>query len=438
MSVHLERAQLLLGQNRYEQAEEELGRVLVEDAQNSTAHSLMSVCLLAREKFDAATEHAAEAVRLDPDNSMAHAAAAHVWLARNYLDRAEKAARVAIALDPYNANWRALLSTTLFRAQRWPEALDAANAALEVDPEHVDALNLQAAALRQLGRSAEARSSLKEALQQNPAEAWTHANLGWNCLHSGNHRDAERHFREALRLDPELEIARSGVIEAIKAKNPVYRLILRGFLRLARLTSQGQWIMLIGAFFGFRMAMDLADEHPQLRIVLWPLVGMYMLVVVLSWFTTPLSNLLLRLHPLGKLALSKDERRASNCVGGSLGAALVLAALWLALDDQAFMMLAIISALFAVPLAMTFSCAEPAARRWMWRYTLVVGVLGMATVLVLLTDFLPQAARQVVLGRDELREAAFALVRRGVWLYSWGCMLSVWAVNIARTRAWKK
>ena len=35
MSVQIERARLLLGQNRYEQAEQELGRLLVEDGRKA-------------------------------------------------------------------------------------------------------------------------------------------------------------------------------------------------------------------------------------------------------------------------------------------------------------------------------------------------------------------------------------------------------------------
>ncbi len=430
---------MLLGQNRYEQAEQELGRVLVEDAHNSTAHALLAICLLARDKFDAASEHAAEAIRLDPDSAFAHGAAAQVWQERNYLDRAEQAARTAVALDPFGAHWQSLLGGVLFRAQRWPAALEAANAALELDPEDVDALNLQAATLRQLGRPSDARGSLRKALQQDPHEAWTHANLGWTCLQQGQQREAEQHFREALRLDPELEIARKGVVEAIKAKNPVYRLILRGFLWLNRRTTKGQWYLVLGAYLGYRVALNLAQEHPEWGLVLWPLVGLYIFLVVLTWFTAPLSNLLLRLHPLGRLALSPDERRGSNWVGGALGLGLAFLALWLATDSLAALFLAAVSAAFAIPLAMTFSCSEPAARRWMVRYTACVALIGSVTAAVMLSDFLPQAARQLLFRQNGAHVvAAFRLASRCFELFLWGCGLSVWAVNIAKSVAWKK
>jgi hypothetical protein len=207
-------------------------------------------------------------------------------------------------------------------------------------------------------------------------------------LQQGKQREAEQHFREALRLDPELEFARAGIIEAIKAKNPVYRSILRGFLWISRRTTSGQWYLVLGAYFGYRLAMSTARIYPEWGILLWPLVGVYLAFVLVSWFATPLSNLCLRLHPLGKLALSKDERRASNWVGGSLGCALVALAAWLALDSETAMVVAMMSGVFAIPLAMTFSCQEPQARRWISIYTAGVAALGAVALSMLLVNTL--------------------------------------------------
>ena len=266
-----------------------------------------------------------------------------------------------MALDPFGAHWQSLLGGVLFRAQRWPAALEAANAALELDPEDVDALNLQAATLRQLGRPSDARGSLRKALQQDPHEAWTHANLGWTCLQQGQQREAEQHFREALRLDPELEIARKGVVEAIKAKNPVYRLILRGFLWLNRRTTKGQWYLVLGAYLGYRVALNLAQEHPEWGLVLWPLVGLYIFLVVLTWFTAPLRTCSCACTRwAGWPCLRTNGGVRIGWAALELGLAFL--ALWLATNSLAALFLAAVSAAFAIPLAMTFSCSEPAAR----------------------------------------------------------------------------
>ena len=56
-----------------------------------------------------------------------------------------------------------------------------------------------------------------EALGRNPENAHTNANQGWSLLHGGQPGKALEHFREALRLDPDLEFARAGMVEALKA-----------------------------------------------------------------------------------------------------------------------------------------------------------------------------------------------------------------------------
>jgi tetratricopeptide (TPR) repeat protein len=437
MPGHLERARLLYGQERYDLAERELGLSLVEDAQNAAAHALLALCLAEREQFESASEQAAEAVRLAPDDAFGHATAARVWLLRNYLDRAEEAARTSIALDPYNEQWHSLLAAILFRRERWPEALDAAEGALAIDPENVEALNLQAAALRQLGRSSEARGSLQDALAQRPDSAWTHANLGWTCLQQGNPRQAEHHFREALRLDPECEIARRGAIEAIKAKNPVYRWILGGFMWMNRQTTRGQWYIVLGGYIGYRMAASLAQDYPQWGPVLWPLVYLYIGFVVLTWFTTPLSNLFLRLHPFGRLALSKDERRASNWVGGSLGLALLACLAAIVLDSGALVKLAFSFAIFAIPLAMTFQCSETKSRRWMVYYSAALAAAGFVVLLFCLLAMLPPPTIIKLLGDDGNVGRFLTLFQQCDLVFIWGCFLSVWAANIAKSVAWK-
>ncbi len=50
--------------------------------------------------------------------------------------------------------------------------------------------------------------TLGSALANDPENALTHANQGWALLHRGDHERALEHFREALRIDPELEWAR--------------------------------------------------------------------------------------------------------------------------------------------------------------------------------------------------------------------------------------
>ncbi len=93
----------------------------------------------------------------------------------------------------------------------------------------------------------------------NPNNPNTHANLGWALLHKGEHEKAMIHFREALRLDPELQWAQQGIVEALKARHFIYRVMLKYFLWMSRLGSRAQWGVILGAYFGHRVFRNIAQ-----------------------------------------------------------------------------------------------------------------------------------------------------------------------------------
>jgi tetratricopeptide (TPR) repeat protein len=178
---------------------------------------------------------------------------------------AYRAVQEALRLDPADADSFALLSSIELARNRWLAALEAAEQALALNAEHVGAANLRAMALVRLGRKAEAMESVDYALGRAPDNAFSHANQGWNRLHQNDPLKAQEHFREALRLDPNLDYAREGMLEALKARNPVYRIMLAYFLWLGRQSSRFQWAFIIGIFFGGRVARSLSISQPALN-----------------------------------------------------------------------------------------------------------------------------------------------------------------------------
>ena len=150
-----------------------------------------------------------------------------------------------------------------------------------------ESANLRASALVQLGRREEAGDTIDSALARDPENAFTHANHGWARLHAGDHRAAREHLREALRLDPELDWARQGMIEALKAGNPLYGLMLRYFLWTGRLSRRGQWAVVLGGYVAFRLLGGVAADVPASRPVVVPLLVLYALFVLLTWVASP-------------------------------------------------------------------------------------------------------------------------------------------------------
>ncbi len=288
------------------------------------------------------------------------------------LKEAEAAVQTAIALDPFDADHLALLGDIELGRRRWAATLEAAERGLALNPEHSHCINLRAIAQTQLGRKDEAAETLGSALARDPENALTQANQGWALLHRGDHARALEHFREALRIDPELEWARVGIIEAMKARYLVYRLLLRFSLWIGRQGNVAQWAIILGFVFGRKALATLARENPALAPFLWPVLALSFAFLLMIWIASPLFDLLLRLNRFGRLALSRDQRIASNWIGGCFFLAVVCFVSYLAGSRNAGFVGMMYFGFLLMPLAVTFRLDPGRPRLLMAAYTAVV------------------------------------------------------------------
>lgn len=369
MSQHFTRALALFNRSRPDLAQRELRQALVEEPSHVEAHALLSLCLTDEEKFDEATREAHEAVLHGPEQPLGHYALAYAMKHRNRLREARTAIEEAMRLDPYDVSHFALLSGIEFAARDWTKALAAAEQGLEIDPENDGCANLRALALVQLGRRSEAGATLDKQLGNDPENAVTHANKGWMCLHSRATGKALEHFGQALCIDPTLESAHMGLVEALKARNIIYRFLLGYFLWVSRLSRKAQWTVIVGGYFGVRIISSLNRQNPELSPYLTPLIWGYGAFALLTWFGDPLFTSLLRLNRMGRLALSAQSRRTSNVFIICMLAIASMVGAYLATGDRRLVLLIIGTALLMIPLMGTMRMKAGWPRKILWLYT---------------------------------------------------------------------
>lgn len=380
MSAHIEKAAILIQQSRYDLAEQQLTLELAKSPNNADAHSLLALCLANSKKYREAIKEAETGIGLAPDSSYAHYVLASVLHDEGELKRAESEVREALRIDSDDADYLALLGTILYMRKQFEPALRAVEQALAQDPKHVTALNLRSMVLGKLNRVGEAKAGIDAALREDPDNAFTHSTRGWTELEHGDHREALDHFREALRLDPELETAREGLLEALKAKSFIYRLMLKYYFAMSRLSGKAQWAVLLGGYFGFRALRTAAKTNPDLAPFVWPVLVLYLVFVFLSWTSDSLFNLFLRLHPYGRYALSKDQVHATNWVGGSLFIAILSLVLWFVTKTTPLLLAAIFSATMVIPLSATFGIEKRKTRIMIGVYTGILAITGIAAL----------------------------------------------------------
>ncbi|WP_116126062.1 tetratricopeptide repeat protein [Lewinella sp. IMCC34183] len=376
----LAKADLLLRQDRPAEAERLLRQHLAGDPDNLHLLALLAAAVAGQDRPAEAVQVIDRAIGLAPEVGYLYYIRGQVLLRSDRYAEAETALREAISLDTLEPDAYALLAQVLLVRKRYHDALAAADEALALDPEHLHGLNMRGAALVKLDRREESAGTIAGALREDPDNAYTHTNYGWSLLETGDHRAAADHFAQALRREPGSDYARGGMVEALKAKNPVYKLYLRYAFWMNKLTANYQWGVIVGFYVLYRLLRWSADTYPELAPYLTPLLVLLVALGVSTWVIGPIGDLLLRLDAHGRYLLTAEETRTANVVGGCLLLTLVGLTGYVFSGAPAFLVLAGYGFSMILPVGLYYT---PARTRHLLRYYAVgLALLGGAGVVV--------------------------------------------------------
>jgi tetratricopeptide (TPR) repeat protein len=373
-----QRVELLLQQERYEDAEGILQDLLKNDPDDAVVLSFLAEVKLQADDYLTAHHFIDQSLGITPNNPALHHLKARILIQENRFKEAIDFIEEAIQLDPEDADYHALKALILLQQKKFQESLDAADQALELDAENLLALNMRTSALQKLDRKEDAFITIEGALKEDPNNSFTHANYGWNLLETGDHKKALEHFKQSLQQNPGNEYAQQGMIQAIKAGNLIYRLFLKYSFFMANLTSKYQWGVIIGFFVGVRLLRGLAASNEAMRPFLIPLIILLSLVAFSTWIITPVSNLLFRLHPYGKYMLDKQEIKSANLVGISLLLAVIGFGGYLATNQAGWLVLGFLGLTLTMPLGNMFASST---NKWVLQwYPLAMALVGALAV----------------------------------------------------------
>ncbi|MEJ8803520.1 tetratricopeptide repeat protein [Pontibacter sp. H249] len=376
----LSKVDILFEQKKYAEAERILQDLLAEDVNNIHYLSLLAETHLQQDKAASAREIIDNAIGLSPAVPHLYYIKSRIAVFKEQYDEAESCVEQAITLDPYDADYFAWLAKIKLVRKQYEQALAYADKALEIDAENLLGLNTRSTALLKLNRKAESFTTIEGALRENPNNPYTHANYGWGLLEKGDHKKALTHFQEALQSNPTYEYAQAGLLEALKARNPVYRWFLKYAFFIGNLTSKYQWGVIIGFYIGQRVLRSIADSNEALQPYLTPLVVLLALVAFSTWVITPISNLFLRFNKYGQLLLDKAEKKSSNFVAVSFAVFVIGAILYFATTEDKYLALAVFGFAMMVPFSVMFS--EAKYKYSLLIYSAVLGLIGVGAVAI--------------------------------------------------------
>ncbi|WP_459212761.1 tetratricopeptide repeat protein [Aquimarina rhabdastrellae] len=381
----LSKVEILIQQKKFSAAEKILADLLIEDPNNIHFLSQLSEIYLQQDKFEKANTIIDSAISISPDESYLFYIKSRVKIHQDELNEAERYINQAIEIDPYDADYLGLLAHIKLERKQFHTALNTANNALEINAENLLALNTRSTALNKLNRNEESFETIEGALREDPNNSYTHTNYGWNLLETGNHKKALNHFKEALSSDPNFYYAQSGMLEALKASNPIYRMFLKYSFWIGNLTSKYQWAVLIGFYIGFRVLRSIARNNETLQPYLTPLIIALALIAFSTWVITPISNLFLRFNKYGQLLLDKKGKMSSNLVAISFITFIIGVFLYFILSDDKMLAIAVFGFTMMLPLSTIFSLSKN--KYGLLIYTIALAVIGLnAIVYTFLND----------------------------------------------------
>lgn len=377
----LVRAQILLQQNKFEEAGKILGDILRQDPNNVHVLAMLSEVKLVSGKPKEAEDLIDTAIGLAPDVDTLYYIKARIAHRLDRYDDAENLLFQAVQLDPQDADYYAFWGAIKIERKQFENALEKADKALELDAENVMALNVRSTALLKLDRKEDSFRTIEGALAEDPNNAYTHSNYGWGLLEKGDHNKALEHFREALRNDPNFRYAQAGMMEALKARYWFYRVFLKYVFWMSNLTEKYQWGVILGFYFGSRILSSIARNNPALEPWLNPILILLALIAFSTWVMTPLSNLFLRLNKFGKHLLDKEEIQSSNFVGASLLVFLAGVAGYLLTKNDPWLVVAGVGFAMMVPFSAMFTPAKYNS------LTIYAGAMAVIGALAIFTSF---------------------------------------------------
>lgn len=374
----LSKVEILIQQKKFGEAEKLLSDLLTEDSNNIHFLSLLSEVYLQQDKFDNANRIIESAIGLSPDAPHLFYIKSRIAIQQDNLNEADKNISHAIELDPYDADYFALLANIKIGKKQFENALESANRALDIDAENILALNTRSTALNKLNRREESFETIEGALREDPNNAYTHANYGWGLLEKGDHKKALEHFKVALTNNPTFDYAQSGMLEALKATNPIYRLFLKYSFFMSNLTTKYQWGAIIGFYLGFKVLRTVAKNNEALQPYLIPLIVVLALIAFSTWVIAPISNLFLRFNKYGQLLLSKKEKMSSNFVAISLVLFFVGLPLYFIMSDEKMLTIAVFGFAMMLPFGTMFS---PSKNKYgLLIYTIALAITGLIAI----------------------------------------------------------
>lgn len=311
----LQRAQVLINQNRFDQAIEQLNGFLSETPEHGLALAYLALCKLNTDLPEEAITTAKMSLAADPEMDFALYVIALSHINLENFKKASNAIQQALGLNPDQAEYYGISAELYLISRDFRLAAEMAEKGLNVDPENLLCRNVLSTAQLKMGDKEASFNTINKALELDPENPMSHANYGWAELEKGSPKKAMEHFKEALRHNPNNDYARAGMLEALKARYFVYRIFLKYYFFIGNLKPNVQWAVLIGIVVINKLIRNGAESLGEYGFILEYVSYVLVFFMISTWVIEPIFNLFMRMNTYSKYLLTPQESKTSLFVG---------------------------------------------------------------------------------------------------------------------------
>jgi tetratricopeptide (TPR) repeat protein len=315
------RGQLLRSQHRTQDAIACYKQALELDAHHTLSFIMLALCWMnENETAPQSLDAAKRAVALEPENAFARSVLSLALNANakegqtSAIKEALQQAEEAVGLDPDSDFSHAVLSRMHLRLRDYPKAEAAARASLALDTENGMAAEALSIALLNQKKDADNHHLIRYQLERDPENDTAHTSAGWQALMEGDHKRANEHFLEALRLNPMSENARMGLVESFRARSWPYRMQLKFAHFMNQFTEGRQTAIMLGGFVCYKLLSAwLKTFSPSLASLV---IGVWLVFVLWSHLARGFGSAFMVMDRFARQALQPREYWEGVVVGG--------------------------------------------------------------------------------------------------------------------------
>jgi tetratricopeptide (TPR) repeat protein len=292
---------------KYEKSIQYFKDALAKNVNDFEAKYYLAFSLLCLKKFKESEDILLNLLNNNAENEyVVFLLAKNKYFSKN-IKEAEKLINTAIGINPNEADFFGIKAYIYIAKKEHENAIKTAKVGLKINAENKLCLN---ALINETGKVKEENSdNMNNLLHLDPNDAFSQANIGFSKLRKHNYEEAKAHFKIALSLDPNLKLAKDGMLAYLKLKGNYLNFIFGIPLIISKFTSKNPLNLIFG-FFVFIFIYSQFYYYERFTFLCIPFTILYLYLILGSWMVKPFFNLKVLFSKYGKHLLSDHQKKS--------------------------------------------------------------------------------------------------------------------------------